>query len=377
MLTNLLVFGVVLTFSLGQLLRISVGDQAVIYGYEILIGAMLLIMVLKKGLTPLLIFVNHNRAILYFFTYLFVSFLISLNAYALNQNLIALLYFIRLIFYFFYFAYILDLVNRYEKYRYLLGNGFYSLNILVIIFSTLQYVFYPDLRNLFYLGWDQHLYRVFGTFLEPVVTASIISLLTYFVFFNLSTKNSLSKVTLSVSNMLLIILTFARSVYLSFIAVFFAFFIRKKPRYIIYFLILFTISVFIAPKPFGEGVNLLRTSTIASRQKDYIQAFQIWQRHPILGIGYNHIRFEKKDAGHAGASFHSSFAIIAVTGGIIGLILFLLVLIHLAGINSFAKYSILFLSIASLFDNLLLHPFILFILLTGLALTNRPSGKLS
>jgi O-antigen ligase len=135
--------------------------------------------------------------------------------------------------------------------------------------------------------------------------------------------------------------------------------------------ILFAAVLLILPKPFGESVNLLRVFSIQSRIGNYAEGLQLWQKHPILGIGYNHIRYEKGvnsflnnedfETNHAGASLHSSFLIVLVTGGIIGLFLFIVCLIEVARISHFAFISTIFLSILSLTDNVFLHPFVLFL----------------
>src|SRR5258708_13426785 len=39
--------------------------------------------------------------------------------------------------------------------------------LLIALIGFLQFFFYPSLSNLFYLGWDNHLYRLFSSFLDP------------------------------------------------------------------------------------------------------------------------------------------------------------------------------------------------------------------
>ena len=131
---------------------------------------------------------------------------------------------------------------------------------------------------------------------------------------------------------------------------------------------MFLTLVFIIPKPSGEGVNLKRFYSIASRGEDYLIGFNLWKKKPILGYGYNRIRYVKKDGSvHSGASFSSSFLTMMVSSGIIGLLGFLGVLINLGRINKRSQYLIIFLGIISLFDNVLLHPFILYLLFITLS----------
>ncbi len=175
--------------------------------------------------------------------------------------------------------------------------------------------------------------------------------------------------------LILVTLTFSRSVYISIIVTIVAYFVEKKSfKNILVLFFVFVTLIFLVPKPSGEGVNLKRLFSVNSRLKDYQTALNIWQKQPLFGVGYNRIRYVKKQfnlidnkdwqSNHAGASFHSSFLIIFVTGGIVGLIAFLYLLYELARLNSNNKYYFLFAGLLSLSDNIILHPFVLFILIT-------------
>ena len=45
--------------------------------------------------------------------------------------------------------------------------------------------------------------------------------------------------------------------------------------------------LFLLPKPGGEGVNLLRTFSIAARTQSWRTAWQAGWTHPLFGIGFN------------------------------------------------------------------------------------------
>jgi O-antigen ligase len=119
----------------------------------------------------------------------------------------------------------------------------------------------------------------------------------------------------------------------------------------------------------GESLNLLRTFSIFSRINNYQEALITWEKNPIIGVGYNRIRYSRPASefssqtdlkeNHAGASYHSSFLIILVSGGVIGLGVFIWLLFEIARLNIFARNGVIFLSLLSLTDNVLLHPFVL------------------
>ena len=52
---------------------------------------------------------------------------------------------------------------------------------LIVLLGFIQLMFYPALRNLYYLGWDEHLYRMFSTFLDPNFAGAFFVLFTLFV----------------------------------------------------------------------------------------------------------------------------------------------------------------------------------------------------
>jgi O-antigen ligase len=130
--------------------------------------------------------------------------------------------------------------------------------------------------------------------------------------------------------------------------------------------VIFLFLIFLLPRPFGEGVKLERIFTIKARAADYQEGIQLWWKKPILGYGYNRLRYIKKTdkCSHAGAAFSSSFLTLLVASGVIGLI----GLIGLIGqifrqTDQLARTIILVATIASLFDNVLLNNFILLLFL--------------
>lgn len=382
MLKKFIVILLFLLFSLGQLVRISfMGQEVNIYLYEISMVFIFGYLFLKFRFKPIVQTFKFVSIIIYFFGYLFLSFFIKIGNFNLNENIIAFLYLLRFSFYFLFFIYLIFELKKHVALVRIFKKGIFVCFILIVFFSFLQYFFYPDLRNLFYQGWDPHLYRIFGTFLEPVILSSLMGLfLLMFLLFPSLVKNRYLRTSAIAISFMIIILSFSRGVYFAVLVTLLIYLIKRNWRFIFIFLAVFAIVVFVIPKPSGEGVNLLRTSTIQSRLIDYSQAIGIWKKNPIFGIGYNRIRYVKPEVqlgNHASASFHSSFLIMLVTSGVVGLGLFLGVLGLLGRLGRFGFYGVVFLSVVSLFDNVLLHPFILFCFLIGIVYsrTNLFGGK--
>jgi hypothetical protein len=369
-----------LLFTFGQLGRLSPFSIPVFGNlYEIILFFTGIILFWKYKLSKEVFLQPFTKSFLFFFGWLAITLVISLFYYQPIPNILAVLYFVRLIGYFifyFYFVYHLQQSkNQEHKYQILIV----SITSLICIFSLIQYFLYQNLGNLAYQGWDPHLYRLVGLFFDPPVTASVFFLLGLYIWLNV--QNRFLKYGFVSFLLILFFLTYSRGGFLALLGTIIVFSIRKMNiKYLVMFVVLAVGLYVIIPKNLSEGLNLTRTTSISTRMKDYSKAISIWENHPLLGIGYNHIRVEKDsyeeeiitetyNPSHASSSFHSSFLIILVTSGVLGVILYIWFMGSFATINAFAFYSVVFLSIYSLTDNVLLYPFILFLLITLTALT--------
>ncbi len=361
----------ILLFSLGQLGRISFFGQMINgYLYEIPLFLTFLYLLWHLRLAPIKEGLKGFKIIFWFIGIIFFSYLLSFFRFSLFQNLVAFLYLLRLLLYLGFWSYWGYWLKKKPAFRQDLLKGLFIFSLLTIISSWIQYFLYPDLRNLFYLGWDPHLYRMFGLFFDTSVAAAVYGVL--FLFFYNSYKDYKNhkydkalKLIFALFFLVAVVLTFSRSAYFVLaLVVIWELFLKKRFSLISIFLAIFFLMIFLAPKPFGEGVNLRRTFSIESRLEDYKQAINIWKTSPLFGIGYNRIRFLKStfSESHAASSFSSSYLIILTTGGIFGLLGFLASLAKLSMINKNKKIILFFLATLSLTDNIILHPFLMFLL---------------
>ncbi len=372
-------------FSLGQIGRISfAGQEANVYLYEIFYGLIIGFLVWKYKLNPLKRLFAKYRIVWLFVGWLLITYILAFGAYTTKQNFIAFLYLFRLSFYILSFFYLVWLISKNPQFKQKITFGLVILSSLIVAVGFSQYFLYPDLRNLFYLGWDPHLYRTFGLFFDTSTAAAVYGIFLLFWLIKSSEINlsKYVKLFLILAFILLGLLTYSRGFYLAILLTLTVYlFFRRQYIYIFLVAVIFITSLSVLPKRFGEGVNLLRTFSITSRQREDKIAIAIWQKKPLFGIGYNHIRYEKEKLGylndqnieitHSGASFPSSFLIILVTSGVIGLTLFVFWLWRLAEISQFSLLLIIFISLFSLTDNILLHPFVLFLLIVLLSLEKR------
>lgn len=351
-----------------------------VYGtvYEFFLGITLIFLVFHIPYKNVFRNTRLQKSIALFLGWVLISLCISVFRYDSIQNLLAALYFARLAFYFVFFLYFSAYCKKYPEALKYLSIVVISTIVITVIFSVVQYALYPNIGNVAYLGWDPHLFRLVGLFFDPPVTASLFVLFALFIMYyrNKSVFTYLSILILSI----LFVLTYSRGGFLALLVTLAVYSFRKmKVAYLLVFVAVGLLLYIVVPKNLSEGLNLTRTTSIKTRFIDYEKAFKIWQKSPVVGIGYNHIRaekdkyeeeplIEKYNPSHASASFHSSFLIVLVTSGIIGLLLFCIMLWQLSQVHLFAYYGVIFLSVYSLTDNVLLHPFILFVFFSAISI---------
>ena len=184
--------------------------------------------------------------------------------------------------------------------------------ISIVIFSLLgllQYLFFPDMRFLKNLGFDDHYYRLIGSFYDPnFIGAVFCGLSLYF----LASK----KYLYSLPFIGLLAFTFSRASYLAFIIGLLYILLTQKKIKILLLILLLGLIVYLIPKPFGEGVNLARTFSIFSRLDSWQQGLTLFIQRPLFGWGYNTLR----NADGSRFQIDNSFIYLLATTGLIGLL---------------------------------------------------------
>lgn len=356
-------------FSLGQIGRISIQNQNInFYIYEVVLLGYFIYLFIKYKFT---LFNTKKVSGLYYFPIaLAASFLFSISNYSFIQNATALLYLIRTSFYFILGMYMFEYFKNKKNRQDVITSGMVLFMISILITSFLQYFLYPNLRNLIYLGWDPHQFRIFGVFFDTSISAAIFGLVIIYLLikFNDFLFSKISRNLLLLAFIILGLLTYSRGFYISIlITLIYYLFKNKKIKYIFLLFGFFLLSLYIIPKPFGEGVNLLRVYSIESRIYQNREGLKNWYKNPLFGVGYNHLKSVNKIQSlypeHATSAYPSSFITVLATSGLIGILFFIFALKNLWNYSKMSRYFILFLSVFSLMDNILLHPFILFLLL--------------
>ena len=273
------------------------------------------------------------KPLLFFVLTALISVLVNLT----SVSLIGWLYFLRFVSYTaFYFALRIAGVKKYARHLLFAASLFLGLGLL-------QYFLLPDVRFLRYLGFDDHYYRLIGSFLDPNFSGLILAILVI-----------LSPWPLLVVPLIALVLTFSRASFLS-LAVGLAYLSLTQRRCkLLLTLLLLGLFLYLAPKPFGEGVNLRRTFSITSRWQNQKTALLLFSQKPLFGHGFNTLK-------QTGTGVDNSFLFVLVTTGLTGFAAFLYFLkTAFRGIKSpLVKAALVIIFTHSLFNNSLFYTWIL------------------
>lgn len=370
--------------SLGQVGRVELGGGVALLLSDIVVFALVAFWLINKLLTkkpfgkrPLTI------PVLLFVASALLSLVVNVGKFPLSEIAIGSLYLLRWLLYAGIYFVVADFPHKIREnipFWLALAGGVF------VTFGFIQYFFYPDLRNLYYLGWDEHLYRMFSTFLDPNFAGGFFVLL--FLLIGGETVSSYRKkqrnkmlllALMGVLTLAAILLTYSRAAFLMLItsSLVFLVLLRKK-RYAVVFALLVTFSLLFLPRSFQtEGTNFLRVASAQARIDSLGNALTIIKDHPLFGVGFNAYRYAQREYGfisgenwqitHSGAGTDNSFLFILATTGVVGFAsyLYLWFLILRLAIKKRTMLSLVVISsffglaIHAFFINSLFYPFIM------------------
>lgn len=321
---------------LGQLGGVSINSEITVYAHDLVMTFFLIVSLIllsgKRWRKPEL-----AGAITAFILVSVISLLINSLRFSPTELLTSALYLARWTLYAVIYAVVLQGIVASSVWLW----GLYLFGSALAALGLIQYVWYPDLRNLYYLGWDPHFKRVFSALLDPNF-ASIIFVFTVFLGVYLWTrvKRHLLILVFQFINLLALALTYSRSGYLAFlVGIAIGLASRKRWKWGVLAGIIFLGSLLFLPRPGGEGVKLLRTSSALARVGNWQRGIELISRAPFWGHGFNTLRYLQQDRGRsedgenvskAGAGLDSSLQFIWATTGIVGLAAYVWLLLKMA-----------------------------------------------
>lgn len=384
---------ILFVFPLGEVARYQFGNNisltALDSGAAVLILIWLISNIIRRKET--LIFKSSLvKPIFIFIGACILSLIVNLSNLSAPEFFVSSLYLLRWIMY----ACIYFIVLGFDKkFKMKVLVSMIISGMLILLGGYIQYFFYPNLRNLYYLGWDEHLYRMFSVFLDPNFAGIFFVFLLFLTFGLISYCIKRKRLTYVIILSLLasftaigIFLTYSRSALIMFFAAMFVLLILINRKRLMIPILAISIVVFIiSSKNFKtENTNLLRISSSIARLNPANKALTIIKDHPLLGVGFNAYRYTQIRYGfvgqkesivsHADAGTDNSFLFIMATTGLVGLVAYIYLWYKISSnLYAFFKQNtglgkiiplVLFssyvsVSLASFFINALFYPFIM------------------
>ncbi|OGG12597.1 hypothetical protein A3D77_04640 [Candidatus Gottesmanbacteria bacterium RIFCSPHIGHO2_02_FULL_39_11] len=280
------------------------------------------------------------------------------------QFFISFLYIVRIVLYFSVYPTLKLLINEDRIKKNDIHKTIVRSGLVLCVIGWIGYFLYPDLRNLSYLGWDPHYKRIFSTFLDPNFLG-IYLVICLAVLLNEWKLKSIFSILLLIAT---IFFTYSRSSLAALMLLGILCVWRTGKRILFIPIIsLFIVGLFFLPRPGGEGVRLERLFTISQRLDHARLGLSIFFSHPILGVGFDTVRYAKAGMensqmwliSHAGAGLDITFLFILATSGIIGFTFFIRFL-YFIFLKAPGKIKIILLLVLfhSSFENSFFYPFV-------------------
>ncbi len=265
---------------------------------------------------------------------LLTSLFLALFNLSLNELAISSLYMLRL---FSYISFFYLMRGEFKTSKFDLSPYIFINILLTLLLSFSQYAFFPALEPLFAAGWDRHLNRLAGSWLDTGFTGILLLMqLLYILHQWLYEKKIRIQVMYGICMGLLFIallLTYSRSSYLAFVVSLFVIILYNLKYKILWIGIAAIFAgMLLLPRTFGEGTKLLRTSTILSRLTSWEQGIMLWMQKPAFGHGFNTLRYVKRnqsierskwEISHSAAGIENSLIYLMATTGVVGTVSFL------------------------------------------------------
>ena len=286
MLYRYLFLAIIICLSLGQLTRIQLTSQISFYFHDLLLSFFLLLFIVANCKTFFIAFKNsltkYAEYKKYIFLFLFIITIV-ITSWLLNPvfSTTAILYALRFFAYsiFIFAVYYLRLFTN-QEFKQILFAFF----ITFTLFGFLQYFFLPDTRFLENLGWDDHIYRLLGTWFDPAFTGLCLVFAMIYAYYHFPNKASSfkSRALFSISLLLefiALILTYSRASFLALLIVGAIIFLtnsvftkKLNPKFfsrlgfLLFGIGLGIASLFYIYRQFpSDSTNLLRTNSIVIR----------------------------------------------------------------------------------------------------------------
>ena len=377
---SIFIFIFLAIFPLGQIVRIGI-----LQPIDVIVGAAAIYTIVKKLPRPLVF--KYLRNFLFFAV---VSWIFSVFAFRQLEVLYGLLYLFRLSAYFYFLIYVWNFVKAGSGNGKLLTSSLLIVSVVSAFLGWIQFAWIPSLKPFMVWGWDEHLFRLVGTFLDPTYLGLIIV-------FGLLISISLFIETLKKSYLFIVMFllislafTYSRASYLAFFtgSVFMGIY-KRKVKMMAFGILTLLALVLLLPTSASQVLRFTRSFSAMARVENYRDAFQVFSKSPVIGVGYDNLcmAYQKyiglqSFSSHACSGSDSSILFILATTGVVGLMVFVFSIAQISNFLSPGGKTQVLLStfaallIHSLFNNSMFYPWIMgwMMVLLGVSLGRKVKG---
>lgn len=373
-------------FIFGEIIRFDFGNGIFARPFDIVVGILFTSWIIYKiirkkkiGRKSILVLISS------FIVWGVFSLLINFSKLSREQFFVSLLYPVRWMVYAGMFFIVSDFDNDFKK---KINNILIIVGSLIVFLGYVQYFLYSNLKNLFYLGWDEHIYRMFSVFLDPNFAGAFFVLFFLFLFNNYFQNRNKLLIFIIIFTLGAIFLTFSRSALIMLVvSASSMFFLLGKKKLILLLVLIMALVISISSRYSNiENINLFRSTSSEARLQTAGVAIKIFENNPILGVGFNAYRYAQAGynlanstvliPSHSDATTDNSILFILATTGIVGFIIYALLWFNLLkNVSLLAVVSFVGVLVNSLFINSLFYPFIMFWLWIILALSIKKHDR--
>lgn len=361
---------VLFLFLLGEVFRIDFGRGLVVKPLDIGVGVLVFLWLVTKFFKKQKI--KQADILIPASMFAFIGlFSLTMNSFRLsiNEFLISLSYLVRWIAYVGVFFVVNDFDKEFKK---IILNLLIAVGSLIVGLGYVQYFFYSNLRNIIYLGWDEHMYRMFSVFLDPNFAGAFFVLFFLFLINIFLKKKNFLMGMLTILTLGAVFLTFSRSALIMLIASSSLLLILINKKVWIAVLVGITFLVLtMSSRYFNiENINLFRVVSSEARLETAKEAIKIIQNRPIFGVGFDAYRYAKfnyiqksqnaETISHADAGTDNSFLFVLATTGLVGFIFYMFLWFRILKVGSaLIVASAVGIFVDSLFINSLFYSFVM------------------
>lgn len=348
-----LTIGAVISTISGELGRYPFGSPGAVGVTDLMVGLTLMFLLVWQ------VGIQKKISLFRGWRFMIIFWLVALASLIFSKDLGGVLYLIRFILYSSYIWVGFNLVkSKVTNLENIYGLIILTSTVLALL-GFLQLLIFPDLSFLTDFGFDPHKNRLTATFLDPNFMGAYLSigaLITLERFIKTKSKILLAAL---IAMIVATILTFSRSAYLMLASEFLVYGLFRLKKLVVILLVGVVVLYLVFPgfsARIQGGLNVDRSAS--ERIISWQNGLQIFRDNPLLGVGFNNLRFysEKKNlfrvfsdnGGHSGAGVDSSLLFVLVTTGIVGLVTFLAWWIYMFKVTLPKKEPLLIMSCISL-----------------------------